>query len=237
MQAYRSPVLLSRLAIGGLAVLAGCRLLLVITGVGFIFGPAGAIDLGDGDSMSVWNLVSGLIALLLMPVFIYTVVTFLMWLYRIFSNLPSLRSDQMEFTPGWAVGWWFIPLANLIKPYQAVRTAWAESDPDIEVHNEFLTTIQSGAPSFMMLWWALWIIGNVVSNVSSRLDSLAEPGEQAILGYVLILESVIWIVASALAIKVILSITGRHVERHARVDSAVMDQPPPPPPTFDSEVA
>jgi hypothetical protein len=106
MQPYRSPVFLSRLALGGLGVIAVSRLLLLITGVGLIIGPAGAdIDLGDGDTLSIWGLISGLIALVLLAGFVFTVVTFLMWLHRTFANLPSLRADQTEFTPGWAVGW------------------------------------------------------------------------------------------------------------------------------------
>jgi hypothetical protein len=82
----------------------------------------------------------------------------------------------------------------------------------------------------MMLWWGAWIISNIFSNISSRFDEFAKPGDEALLGYVMIIESCLWLFASGLAIKVVLSITGRQEKRHARVGDIV--DIPPPPPTF-----
>ncbi len=54
---------------------------------------------------------------------------FLMWLFRTYKNLEPLGSENIRFTPGWSVGWWFIPFANLVMPFKAVRGVWSESDP------------------------------------------------------------------------------------------------------------
>lgn len=229
MQPYRSPVLLSRLAVAGLVLVGICRVLFLVAGFGLVVDPNRSLDLADGDQVSIWLMFSGLVALVLLPAFIYSVVTFLMWLFRVFTNLPSIGSNQMDFSPGWAVGWWFIPFANLVKPFQAVRTAWAESDPDVEVGGGFLSSVQSSAPTFVGVWWAFWIIGNIVSNLTSRLEVAAKPGEEAILGYASIFESLIWIVATILAIKVVLAITDRQEARFARLGPAAIDIPPPPP--------
>ncbi len=229
MHPYRSPLFLSRLAIAGLGIVGVCRILFLIAGFGLVIDPNRSVDLGDNDQLSIWLLFSGLISLVLLPAFIFSVVTFLMWLFRIFTNLPAVGSDQTEFTPGWAVGWWFIPFANLVKPFQAVRTAWSENEPDVETDSEFLSSIQSSAPTFVGIWWAFWIIGNIISNLTSRLELAAKPGEEAILGYAGIIESLVWIVAAVLAIKVVLGITDRQETRYARRGAATIGVPPPPP--------
>lgn len=234
MERFRSPVLLSRLAIAGLGIMGICHFLFVFSGIGQIISPAQSLDLGDGgEPMTVWLMAQVFISLVLLPGYIFTIVTFLMWLFRIFKNLPSLRSDQMEFTPGWAVGWWFIPFANLVKPYQAVRTAWAESDPEVELEHSFLTSVGSGAPGFIMLWWGLWIVSNIVSNITSRLEGAALAGEGVIVGYLTVISSTLWVVAAGFAIKVVLSITERQEQRSLVTDAMAVNVLPPPPPTFD----
>ena len=55
------------------------------------------------------------------------IVTFLVWLHRASRNLHLLSGRQMRFTPGWAVGWWFIPFANLVMPYKVVRESGRSS--------------------------------------------------------------------------------------------------------------
>ena len=50
-------------------------------------------------------------------VYILTAVIFLMWLHRVSRNLQPLGSNGQRFSPGWAVGWWFIPILWFIFPY------------------------------------------------------------------------------------------------------------------------
>lgn len=230
MQPYRSPVFLSRLAIAGLALSGVCRILYLIANIAMFSVPSRTFDLGDNDSLSLWELVLGLIALVFLPIFIFTVVTFLMWLYRTHTNLPALRSDSTEFTPGWAVGWWFIPFANLVKPYQAVRNVWSESDPEVSAEDKnFLSSVQAGAPGFIMVWWGVWILGNIVSNISNRIDIFAKPELQSIAATIGSIESAVWIAGSVLAIMVVSSITERQEQRHARIGDIGFNEPPPPP--------
>ncbi len=51
---------------------------------------------------------------------ILTAMAWFVWLHRAVANARSL-GVQTEATPGWSVGWWFIPFANLIKPYRILR--------------------------------------------------------------------------------------------------------------------
>jgi hypothetical protein len=227
---YRSPRLLSRFAIAGVVVIGLCALAAGLIGVAQVIDPNRVINLADEDT-SLWYLLQGLIAIFQIPAYVFSVTMFLIWLYRVYTNLPPLRSDNNEFTPGWAVGWWFIPIANMIKPFQAVRNAWAESDPYVDQEAGFLSGVQSGAPGYMALWWAAWIIANIVNNVLSRFFDPDDMRNVAIVGYAFIFSGIMWVIAAALAVKVIVDITSRQDERYRRLGS-VGHQEPPPPPSF-----
>ena len=81
--------------------------------------------------------------------------------------------DGLEFTPGWAVGWYFIPFANLLKPFQAMRELWNAS------HGE-VTTFGGEAPSQVKLWWGTWIAGNIVSNIGMRIVLMEDGGSGSV---------------------------------------------------------
>ena len=60
-------------------------------------------------------------------VFVATVVLWCVWQHRAQQKAIVLAGGGLRFTPGWAVGWWFIPFANLVKPFQTVRELWEAS--------------------------------------------------------------------------------------------------------------
>lgn len=201
--------------------------------VGFIqiMDPARTFDIDGEGGISVWLMFQSLIALMNLAVFIGAIVVFLVWLHRTYTNLPALRAETTEFTPGWAVGWWFIPLANLVKPYQVMRNVWAESDPEVELEKGFLSSVQAGAPGFMMVWWGFWLVSNFASNVTGRVFDPTDIRTVEISGYFFILAGILRGIAAALAIKVIYQITERQEQRFASV-GALSVAGPPPPPTF-----
>jgi hypothetical protein len=93
-------------------------------------------------------------------------IAFCVWVHRAASNLRGLGRWGMEYTPGWCVGWFFIPFANLVKPSSAVGEIWRASEPDA-VQGDWVRV----RPSPMIrAWWAPWIIGSLLANVSGRTD-------------------------------------------------------------------
>lgn len=76
------------------------------------------MDLGEPTWFDLLELITGLLQI---TVFIATAIFFLIWLYRVYGNLRSLGASTVEYTPGWAVGWFFVPLANLVIPYKIVH--------------------------------------------------------------------------------------------------------------------
>ena len=107
---------------------------------------------------------------LYLAVFIITGVTFLKWIYRANANCHGFGVRNMEFSPGWSIGWYFVPIANLWKPYQAMKELWNVSQNPIDWKNG------KGDP-LIGWWWALWLISNVLGQIvirtSMRADSIS----------------------------------------------------------------
>lgn len=97
-----------------------------------------------------------------MLLFVVSVVAVCMWTYRANANLHDRGVEGLEFTPGWAVGWYFVPFANLFKPLHAMREIWRESMADDG-------SFASETPSLLSRWWACWIAGNILTNINERL--------------------------------------------------------------------
>lgn len=90
-----------------------------------------------------------------------TFVVFGIWIVRAHRNLPALGARHLEFTPGWALGWFFVPIAYFWKPYQAMRALWQNSRDATRPHTQDTTWV-------MPVWWGLWIISMVLGNYLIR---------------------------------------------------------------------
>ena len=85
----------------------------------------------------------------------------LMWIYRASFNVRQLGAANLRFSPRWCVGWYFIPIANLWKPYQAMKEIWQASvNPSAWKHER--------ASALLPWWWFLWIFYESASSGSAR---------------------------------------------------------------------
>src|SRR6185437_9304082 len=81
---------------------------------------------GSGEPVSDGQLdlkqtAQALVAGLQLLVLIGGAVAFLMWFYRVHKNLLALRAANLEYSPGWAVGGFFVPFLNLVRPMHVMR--------------------------------------------------------------------------------------------------------------------
>jgi hypothetical protein len=84
------------------------------------------------------------------------------WIYRASVNAHAI-TDDMTITPGWAVGWYFVPFANLFKPFQAMKEIWHAS-------HESYGGYEERAPQILGWWWGLWLVNGFIGNISARLS-------------------------------------------------------------------
>lgn len=110
----------------------------------------------------------GLTDVLLM---LFTIVFFSMWIYRAAANIVAAGTVGFDYTPGWAVGWYFVPLANLYNPYPAMRQIWNAS------HGGQGDQLERPA-GLLAIWWGTWLLANIASITSIRLTiNPASPAE------------------------------------------------------------
>jgi hypothetical protein len=89
------------------------------------------------------------------------IILYSLFVYRAAKNLNLSNARGLSVTPGWAVGWSFIPLANLGMIPSIMRQIWtASTDP----------TRGAAAPPFItIVWWATWLGGGVIGRISDGL--------------------------------------------------------------------
>jgi hypothetical protein len=113
----------------------------------------------------------GMLGLAVSAVSIFTWVIFLVWMHLAAKNVRALGQQGLEYTPGWCVGWWFIPVMSLWKPFDAMREIWKASDPDSVGPGATKPWRASAVPAALKLWWGVYVlngflgIGIVLSNL------------------------------------------------------------------------
>lgn len=105
----------------------------------------------------------GFVAVLSAMVLVVAGIAILRWIY--FANLNAARMSgrEMKFTPAWSVAWYFIPVANMWKPYQAMKEIWLVS---AACGSDMLAKV----PSYLNGWWFLWLFTGFLGNVAMRLS-------------------------------------------------------------------
>ena len=88
------------------------------------------------------------------------------WIYRVNKNAWQI-SDAMTVSPGWSVGFFFIPILNLFRPFTGLRETWQASHAPADAQDV-------PVPAIMRLWWAGWLILGVFGQLSFRLSLRAE---------------------------------------------------------------
>jgi hypothetical protein len=188
-----------------------------------------AEHLGGEDEVSIFVFIDLGLALLYFVAYITTVVLFCVWLHRAAANLPALSNPKsaIKHSPGWAVGSFFVPFANLVIPFRAVRETWDKSDPAVPFEN-YVSPAEPSAPPIMSLWWAFWLISNFVNNAAFRLSLNAKTSEQLYVAtWFDLAGDVLNIFAALFAIFVVRDIDRRQEERSKRVVYTTLVPPPP----------
>lgn len=216
-QPYKPTKVWSLLALAGFGFIILFEAFLLLLAILQVINPATTVELDDGETMSVWLLAQGIISVFYVLVGLATIVFFLIWLNKSYKNLHALRPNYLQFSSGWAVAYWFIPFVWFWRPFQVVREIWWESDPVIPDEHSFLTESLHGAPTYMGVWWGLFIASNVVNNFQVRLPEPQGPTDVYILGIITIISSLLTIPAAILAAMVVRDITTRQAARHLSV--------------------
>lgn len=135
-------------------------------------------------------------------VFFATAIVWLMWTHRAYANQILIGCRKTRHSPGWAVGYWFIPFANLVQPYRGMAELWRRGRS-----RNSTSSMHASTPALIGWWWGLYLLGNVIgrfvmvySRNTSDLPSIATATQ------VTMFNDVLTIVTALLALKMIVGI-------------------------------
>ena len=176
--------------------------IVAMQGAGVFNGSAPDSEIKDVAKL-LYVITAGPQMLIVIPLIVF----FCIWVHRSATNARALGASGFEISPGWAVGWYFIPVACLLMPYRAlseiIRSSRSDSPFDVS------TGWWSLRAGFILpLWWATWIIGQILVRVSTSfwLDR-AGIGSESIAAILMPFAHMVRLLAAVLCIVLIIRLT------------------------------
>ena len=132
-------------------------------------------------------------------VYAISIYFFISWFRRAYFNLHTLVKN-CTFSEGWAAGAWFVPIINLGRPMRIMQELYSKSialllQNQIKFENK---------RTFVGVWWTLWLLFNIISNIANRLQLQTESVERLMdITLLQIVSNILFIICGFFAIKVI----------------------------------
>ena len=179
---------------------------------------------------------AGLHILLAIALFVVVII----WQFRHAKNAEVL-GVRGGLGPGWAIGGWFIPVANLVLP--AVQLFQSSKGSDLAARNEGRRPKGSG----LVIAWAIFFAiggvmlfssgalvdsddeGNVIIESIEDIEDAASSDRTAAAGYV------VFIVAGVLGLAMVRSLTKKQTDAYAAMAATTPSGSPPPPSAWGTQ--
>ncbi len=152
---------------------------------------------GTLEDTSTIEQVENLISILQLLALILGAVGFTRWFRRAYGNAIAL-GHRASFTPGWAIGAWFVPILNLVRPYQIASAMWRHAGNHV------------GKGSLVGCWWAFWLASNFLAQISMRLSNSNKDDTLRTSVQVEIVADLTTVVAGVLAVVMVRKLTRAH---------------------------
>lgn len=167
------------------------------------------------ETLLTSDIANSVVGLVHLPLAVFIGITFLRWIYRANKNLHILSSVPMAFSPGWSIGWYFIPIANFFKPYQAMKEIWLVAHRGGEKSIEILG-----------LWWFLWLVSISLARHAMKLSLRANDAQ----GYVHsalanVTSDAMDMFVNIVSIFLVTAIAKAYAENYVEPDTAANDVP------------
>lgn len=167
-------------------------------------GQAARGPLINDAAMMGSDAVVGIIAILELLAYVVSGFLTLKWMYRTTLNAKAL-APGLERRPGWTIGWYFIPFANLVMPFRVMNEIWRISTDPARWR-----TLET--PGILRLWWGLWLVAGFLGNISFRLQMRAATVQDLqVVGAVNIVSELVGIPLILVLIRIVRYVTDRQV--------------------------
>jgi hypothetical protein len=201
------PARTAALRVAGRLAVIGLVVMILLSLVDLVVTPMGLVDPAD-ETVAVAVLSLAVATLVFI---IGTAAAFITWLYLAMANLKTWHINGAGWTPGWAIGGWFIPLANLVIPGLVVNAAMRGSNTPANSNYAEQTSY-----GLVWGWWLTFVFSNCAQNAVARQDFTG--ADYAGVAGANGIGTVLSIVSAALGILVVRRITGLQEARQATLD-------------------
>jgi heme/copper-type cytochrome/quinol oxidase subunit 2 len=99
-----------------------------------------------------------IIGILQLIVAIASIIVWFMWVFRSNKLARALGATAMKYSPGWSVGWFFVPIMNLFKPYFAMKEIFLATMDPKGFDTEREVEDQPESLNIMKLWWLVYLV-------------------------------------------------------------------------------
>ncbi|HEX2568640.1 MAG TPA: DUF4328 domain-containing protein [Polyangia bacterium] len=141
-------------------------------------------------------------------------VRFLQLVAQANRNLRALGVTQVETTPGWAVGSFFVPFMNLVWPYRVMQELWWGSET-----RETPRQLRNG-PLLIQLWWGCYIGMNVISVYSAQVGNRSSIDSLETSTLFVLVSEIASVAAAVLALLMMLRLAGRQEAKRQAIAAA-----------------
>ncbi|MEU8586389.1 DUF4328 domain-containing protein [Streptomyces sp. NPDC048664] len=141
---------------------------------------------------------SGVAGLAQVATLVAAIAVYLCWFYRVRVNAEVFDQSAHSKARGWAIGGWFVPVANLWFPRRVTLDIWDASTP------------WGRRPSHALVnaWWGLWILSLAADRAAFTADRHAKtPSELHHAAGTMLFSDSVDIVSALLAIALVLRLT------------------------------
>ncbi len=131
-------------------------------------------DGGGGVSDQEFDLSDSFIlitAIVQFLIYITSVFLFLYWFRRAYTNLERIEESLPNTNNNMAVWSFFIPIANLFKPYYIMEEVWEKTQELIARLREDFRVDYSNL--WVRLWWAFFFVGKAAQQYAFRVEDKA----------------------------------------------------------------
>ena len=80
----------------------------------------------------------------------------LFWVFRANKNATALSPQALDHGPGWAAGWFLVPIASLWKPYEVMREIYKASRTPHDWR-------KAKGADIVGWWWTTYLLANLAS--------------------------------------------------------------------------
>ncbi len=130
----------SRLALGFIALDIPYTFLVILLAAGVVRLPVETLELAD--QAHVVTTILG-------------IVFYCMWKYRCARNAGSFYGGPLSYSPGWCVGYYFIPILMLFRPYQCMKDIYEKT---------YLILGRTPPNPVLLTWWLAWIFSGIIER-------------------------------------------------------------------------